>query len=95
MITLLSIATLLFHRASHNCYDREGEIRLAGGPSSREGRVDICVDGYWYTPCQDTWGIEETRVVCRELGFCQQGIEAFVLVFEYLLCYIHIIQLMQ
>ncbi len=26
------------------CGGREGEIRLAGGPSSREGRVDICLD---------------------------------------------------
>ncbi len=35
--------------------------------------MDICDGRYWRTPCQDTWGIEETRVVCRELGFCQQG----------------------
>ncbi|XP_064392932.1 tyrosine-protein phosphatase Lar-like isoform X3 [Halichondria panicea] len=55
------------------CFGREGEVRLADGPSSREGRVDICDGRYWRTPCQDTWGIEETRVVCRELGFCQQG----------------------
>ncbi|XP_064392916.1 phosphatidylinositol phosphatase PTPRQ-like isoform X3 [Halichondria panicea] len=61
------------HYRAFYCFGREGEVRLADGPSSREGRVDICVDGIWFTPCQDSWGIEETRVVCRELGFCQQG----------------------
>ena len=35
--------------------------------------MDICFGSVWRTPCQDTWGIEETQVVCRELGFCQQG----------------------
>ncbi len=60
------------HRASHTCFE-EGATRLADGPSSREGRVDICLYSRWYTPCQDSWGIEETHVVCRELGFCQQG----------------------
>ncbi len=63
----------LHHYRAFYCGGREGEIRLAGGPSSREGRVDICLDNFWHTPCQDTWGIEETQVVCRELGFCQQG----------------------
>ncbi|XP_064392934.1 uncharacterized protein LOC135340513 [Halichondria panicea] len=58
---------------AYYCGGREGEIRLADGPSSREGRVDICFGSVWLTPCQDSWGIEETRVVCRELGFCQQG----------------------
>ncbi len=65
-------------RASHLCYEGgEGAVRLADGPSSREGRVDICLDYYWYTPCQDSWGLEETHVVCRELGFCQQGGELY------------------
>ncbi len=35
--------------------------------------MDFCFGSVWRTPCQDTWGIEETQVVCRELGFCQQG----------------------
>ncbi len=71
-VVYVSFAYLHHYRAIY-CFGREGEVRLADGPSSREGRVDICVDGIWFTPCQDSWGIEETRVVCRELGFCQQG----------------------
>ena len=71
-VVYVSFAYLHHHRGYY-CFGREGEVRLADGPSSREGRVDICVNRRWYTPCQDNWEIEETRVVCRELGFCQQG----------------------
>ncbi len=71
-VVYVSLAYLHHYRAYY-CGGREGEIRLADGPSSREGRVDICFGSVWLTPCQDSWGIEETRVVCRELGFCQQG----------------------
>ncbi len=59
-------------RASH-CDEPEGTVRLVNGPSSREGRVEVCLEGRRHIPCQETWGLEETRVVCRQLGFCQQG----------------------
>ncbi len=35
--------------------------------------MEVCLEGRWHTPCHETWGIEETQVVCRQLEFCQQG----------------------
>ncbi|OAF68844.1 CD5 antigen-like protein [Intoshia linei] len=46
-----------------------GGIRLTGGLSEREGRVEIFIDGVWGTICDDDWGTKEAAVVCRMLGY--------------------------
>ena len=51
----------------------DGDIRLVGGSSELEGRVEVCVDGVWGTVCSDLWGTEESSVACRQLGFSQTG----------------------
>ena len=45
-------------------------VRLAGGSTASEGKVDICYGGTWYSVCDDNWGTNEARVVCRQLGYC-------------------------
>ena len=47
----------------------EGQIRLAGGDSSTEGRVEILHAGVWGTICDDGWGASEAQTVCRQLGY--------------------------
>uniref|UniRef100_A0A182WB30 Scavenger receptor class A n=1 Tax=Anopheles minimus TaxID=112268 RepID=A0A182WB30_9DIPT len=44
-------------------------VRLASGPSDREGRVEINYHGTWGTVCDDDFGVREARVICRQLGF--------------------------
>jgi len=53
-------------------------VRLTGGPSSREGRLEVSHggDGYgmtydyaWGTVCDDGFTDAAARVVCHSLGF--------------------------
>ncbi|XP_071486134.1 scavenger receptor cysteine-rich domain superfamily protein-like [Diadema antillarum] len=46
----------------------EGDVRLAGGPTSRDGRLEIYHNNEWGTVCSTTWGPEEAEVTCRQLG---------------------------
>ena len=39
--------------------------------------MEVNYDGEWGTVCDDGWNTEETRVVCRQLGFGPKSIPIF------------------
>ena len=48
-------------------------IRITGTSVPYIGRVEICIDQQWTTLCQSDWGINEAKVVCKELGYSSNG----------------------
>ena len=62
------IKIIYYHLVTSSC--TEGNVRLAGGETVMEGRVEVChnqtwwaVSGYWY------WDFNDATVVCRHLHY--------------------------
>ena len=68
-VSIFTFPCVIFHA---DCQD--GDIRLVGGSSILEGRVEMCYSGVWGTVCHDQWGTADASVVCRQLEFSSRGL---------------------
>ena len=64
IISSLLLCMLTVPQCSSN-----GSVRLVGGASSNEGRVEVCVNGLWGTVTNYRWDSREATVVCKQLGY--------------------------
>ena len=46
-----------------------GDVRLVGGFSPYNGRVEICYRNQWGTVCDNSFTSTDARVVCKQLGY--------------------------
>uniref|UniRef100_A0A8D1WPD6 T-cell differentiation antigen CD6 n=1 Tax=Sus scrofa TaxID=9823 RepID=A0A8D1WPD6_PIG len=51
------------------------DLKLVGGGSPCEGRVEMLEHGQWGSVCDDTWDLEDAHVVCQQLS-CGWAVQA-------------------
>ena len=51
----------------------DGDLRLIGGSTPNQGRLEVCINSAWGSVC-DSVGVftrDEAKVACRQLGILQ------------------------
>ena len=46
---------------------------MLDGRALNEGRVEVCHSGRWKPVCDNSWSEREAKVVCKQLGYSDQG----------------------
>jgi len=45
------------------------DVRLVGGDTANEGRLEVSYNGGWGTVCDDDFGNNDASVICGMLGY--------------------------
>ena len=51
----------------------DGDLRLVGGETEYDGRLEVCISQRWGTVSGNGWSASDTQVACRQLGFDAVG----------------------
>ena len=54
-----------------------------GGVSAKEGTVEVCYYNIWGLVADSEWGIEEAKVVCRQLNYDVSGNDLYMCILYY------------
>ena len=66
-----NVIIVSFSQHAASCSD--GDVRVVGGDSEREGRLEVCFSQRWGTVNGDGWFSVDTQVACRQLGYETNG----------------------
>ena len=61
------------HSCTHTATCSDGDLKLVGGISETEGRLEVCFGQRWGTIHGDGWTQADTQVACRQLGYSTSG----------------------
>ena len=51
----------------------ENSIRIVSGTQPWNGRLEVCLGGYWGAVCEDLFEDVDAAVACRNLGYPEES----------------------